>query len=152
MRRTFTLALVVLAVVALVAAGCTTVDRAAMKRSLYVDQHPDLPEMMAEAILSGQIMVGMSDEMVQTAWGKPVRVESVQADDAAARWIYGNYFVGGNITSLYFDARGTLVRYEVNYQQAHASNSGTVSPTGKEVPVGTLSGSETLLSKGSQQP
>jgi outer membrane protein assembly factor BamE (lipoprotein component of BamABCDE complex) len=96
MRHTFTLTLVVLVGTALVVAGCTSVDRAAMKRSLYVDQHPELPEVTAEAILTGQIMVGMTDDMVQTAWGKPVRVESVESDDAAVQWIYGNYFVGGH--------------------------------------------------------
>jgi outer membrane protein assembly factor BamE (lipoprotein component of BamABCDE complex) len=145
MRRTLIALAILVAGVTLIA-GCATTDGTAIKRSLYVDDHPEISELMADAILNGQIMVGMTSDMVQVAWGKPVRVEPVQEDEIDTRWVYGNYFVGGNITSLYFDPGGTLVRYEVNYQQTHANN-GTVSAGGTEDTRGTLSGSEVLLSK-----
>jgi hypothetical protein len=155
MRQYLNLALVLLAGVFLIA-GCTTSDQAAIKRSLYVDEHPELPEMTAEAILNGQVMVGMTEEMVETAWGKPVRIEPVDKDDGpgdvAMRWIYGNYFVGGNITSLYFTEDGLLARYEVNNEDTHA-NSGVVSTAGNGTETLTRSKSDDfLLGKGSGQP
>jgi len=145
MRQYLILTLVFSLAGAFMVAGCATVNQAALQRSAYVDTHPELSELMAEAINNGQIMVGMSCEMVQVAWGKPVRMEAVDAEDAIVQWIYGNYFVGGNITSLYFDPEGKLVRYEVNYQQTHANN-GTVDTQGS--PRGTFTGSDVLLSKG----
>jgi hypothetical protein len=104
-------------------AGCASTNRAAIERSLYVDKHPTLSEQMAEAILNGQIMVGMTEEMVQVAWGKPVRVEDVSEEEAAKHWIYGNYFVGGTITNLYFDPDGVLLRCEVKNQTSGATMS-----------------------------
>ena len=147
MRQYLALALVaMLAVFGL--AGCASTDSGAAKRSLYLEQHPELPTVMAEAIRDGQITVGMTQEMVQVAWGKPVRVEQLAKGEAASHWIYGNYFVGGNITSLYFDTAGLLVRYEVNYQPASANggNVETASPTGN----GYLSGSGQLSKDGGQ--
>jgi len=146
MRQYLILTLVFSLAGALMFIGCATVNQAAMQRSAYVDAHPELSELMADPINNGQIMVGMTSEMVQVAWGKPVRMETVEAEDAATQWIYGNYFVGGNITSLYFDQDNVLVRYEVNYDQTHANN-GTVESNGS--PRGTLTGSDVLLSKGS---
>jgi hypothetical protein len=112
-------------------AGCST-NGAAVKRSSYVDEHPELPELMADAILSGQIMVGMTQEMVEVAWGKPARVEDVAEEedsDITTQWIYGNHFTGGNITNLFFDDQATLIRYEVNNSPNHA-NSGAVDAAG----------------------
>jgi hypothetical protein len=144
--RSVTLALFVFVAGVLVLSGCAA-DQAATRRTTYVDEHPDLSEVMAEAILNGQIMVGMSEEMVKNSWGSPARVGTVseEDDEAKVQWIYGNYFVGGNITNLYFDDRGTLLRYEVNYQPAHADG-GTVTST-DDVTKGTLSGNDVLLSK-----
>jgi len=147
MRLYVTLALLFAAGV-LVLSGCAA-DQAATRRNTYVDEHPDLSEMMAEAILNGQIMVGMTEEMVKVSWGSPARVATVtnakEGDDAKVQWIYGNYFVGGNITNLFFDDNATLLRYEVNYQPAQA-NAGVVSNT-DDVTKGTLSGNDVLLSK-----
>lgn len=151
MRQYLMLSVVVSMALVLVVAGCASVDRAALNRSLYVDQHPELTELQAEAILAGQIMVGMNQDMVQTAWGKPVRVQAVDLEDVDTQWVYGNYFVGGNITSLYFDPAGTLVRYEVNYQPPHA-NAGTVSTQGEDTRGLLTRGDDVLLSKESGQP
>lgn len=113
MRQVLNLSIIALAT--FVVAGCSSVDQAAQQRSLYVDSHPELSELMAEAILNGQIMVGMSEEMVHASWGKPARTESVNDDpELTTHWIYGNYFVGGTLTELYFDRQGRLARYEVN--------------------------------------
>jgi len=108
--------------------GCTTVDTAAQKRSLYVDEHPELSEVMAEAILAEQIQLGMTMEMVEVAWGKPSRMEKVSGDQTGNKWVYGNFFVGRTITNLYFDVDGVLTRYEVEDQLAASKNSSADPP------------------------
>jgi hypothetical protein len=150
MRQYLNIFLVVLMAGVLVLSGCATTNQAAMNRALFVDAHPELSELMADAILNGQIMVGMNQEMVSAAWGKPSRVEAIEEDDVVTRWIYGNYFVGGNITHLYFGADQALVRYEVNYEPTHANN-GTVSqdPTNTGV---VLSGSGLLTKDSDTRP
>src|SRR5262245_3546650 len=149
MRQILILTLVALCA-AFVRSACSNVDQGAMKRSLYVDQHPELPATMADAIRDGQITVGMTQEMVQVAWGKPVRMGQVTQLDAASEWTYGNYFMGGNITNLYFDSAGLLVRYEVNYQPASA-NGGNVAIQNPNQP-GDPSGTDGNLNKSGGQP
>ncbi len=122
MRQHLILVLVLAFAGALLLAGCATTNHAALERAAFVDRHPELTEQMAEALLDGQIMVGMSREMVQIAWGSPVRVETVDGeDDAVVHWIYGNYFVGGTITNLFFDQDGVLLRCEVKQDPTGAS-------------------------------
>ncbi len=131
MSQRLILILVVALVGVVLVTGCASSNRAAQQRSLYVDGHPELTEQEADAILNGRIMVGMTREMVETAWGKPVRCEKVDCDKADTeveelitdRWIYGNYFVGGTITSLFFNEDGQLIRYEVWDQSTHANTS-----------------------------
>jgi hypothetical protein len=113
---------------------------------MYVDDHPEISELTADAILNEQIMIGMTDEQVQMAWGKPVRVESTPEENVSERWIYGNYFVGGNITSLYFDEDGLLARYEVDNQQNHALN-GTFSQAGSQEAL-SRSDADVMMQKG----
>ena len=149
MRQILILSLVTLCA-AFVLSACSSVDQGAMKRSLYVDQHPELPSTTADAIRDGQITVGMTQEMVQIAWGKPVRMEQVQQVDAVSEWTYGNYFMGGNITNLYFDPAGLLVRYEVNYQPASA-NGGNVAIENPSQP-GYQAGADGTISKNGGQP
>ncbi len=144
MRQRLFLTLAVLFAVALLFGGCSSTNRSAMQRSLYVDQHPEISEQVADAILNGQIMVGMSQEMVQVAWGKPVRMEAVTAgnEDVAQHWIYGNYFVGGTITNLYFDSDNVLVRCEVKNQSTGPNTGPSVAETAgdriKATPEGGL--------------
>jgi outer membrane protein assembly factor BamE (lipoprotein component of BamABCDE complex) len=149
MRQILILSLVALCA-AFVLSACSSVDQGAMKRSLFVDQHPELPSTMADAIRDGQITVGMTQEMVQVAWGKPVRTVEVQQVDAVSEWTYGNYFMGGNITNLYFDPAGLLVRYEVNYQPASA-NGGNVAIESPNQP-GYQAGADGSISKNGGQP
>ena len=149
MRQYLNIFLVVL-VAGVLVSGCATTNQAAVNRALFVDAHPELSELMADAILNGQIMVGMTQDMVSAAWGKPSRVEAIDEEDVVTRWIYGNYFVGGNITHLYFDLDTALVRYEVNSEPTHANN-GTVSqdPTNTGV---VLSGSGLLTKDPGTRP
>ena len=149
MRQILILSVVTLCI-AFALSACSSMDSGAMKRSLYVDQHPELPSAMGDAIRDGQIAVGMTQEMVQIAWGKPVRTQPVAQVDAVSEWTYGNYFMGGNITSLYFDTAGLLVRYEVNYQPTSASG-GNVAIENPSQP-GYLSGADGTTSKNGGQP
>lgn len=146
MRRYLILTLTVMLAGILWISGCTTAEQSAIHRSMYVDDHPELSELTADAILNQQIMIGMTDEQVEMAWGKPGRVESTPEESVAERWIYGNYFVGGNITSLYFDEDGLLARYEVDNQQNHALN-GTFSQAGSQAALSRPDGA--LTQKGS---
>ena len=131
MRRHLILTLTVILAGILWISGCTTAKQGALQRTMYVDDHPELSELTADAILNEQIMIGMTDEQVEMAWGKPVRVESTPEENVSELWIYGNYFVGGNITSLYFNEDGLLARYEVDNQESHALN-GTFSQAGSQ--------------------
>lgn len=113
----------------LLVVGCGTVDTGAQRRALYVDQHPELTDDMVESILNERIAVGMSQEMVTVAWGKPGRVEPVEPVEGADTnfaelWIYGNYFVGGTITNLFFDADKVLVKYEVVHRSSQSNATG----------------------------
>lgn len=145
MRGHLTLVLVALTIGALIA-GCAVTDKAAMKRGLYVDQHPELSESVIDALMNGRVMVGMTQEMVQVAWGKPVRVEPVSNEDVDSHWIYGNYFVGGTTTSLFFDLDGILVRYEIKSQQG-SGNSASLSQAGNG-PDAVRVGADGSLEKG----
>lgn len=144
--RYLNLSLVILFVGVFVITGCSSLNRTLMARTLFVDDHPELSEMQADAILNGQIMVGMTHEMVTAAWGKPSRIETIEANDASKQWIYGNYFVGGTITNLFFGFEGQLIRYEVNYEPTHA-NGGSIAGADGSAGSVLLSGNSGLLSK-----
>ena len=146
MRRYLILTLVVVLAGILWISGCTTARQDALQRSMYVDDHPEISELTADAILNEQIVIGMSEEQVQVAWGKPVRAESTPEEGVAERWIYGNYFVGGNITSLYFDNDGLLMRYEVNNAKNIAHN-GTFSQDGSQAAL-SRSDADFMMQKG----
>ncbi len=102
--------------------GCATTNSSLASREAFVVDHPDLSEVQADAILEGRVMLGMNGEMVTAAWGDPTRVEMVKAEDANFQWIYGNVFVGGSITNLFFNEDGLLVRYEVAGDQVGANS------------------------------
>ena len=106
------LLLVVLAGLFLLA-GCSTAENDARRRMEYVDAHPELSDLLVDTILAEQVQVGMSTEMVEVSWGKPSRVQTLKDEETPTLWVYGNAWVGGPLTSLYFDPEGTLVRYEV---------------------------------------
>jgi hypothetical protein len=114
-----------------------------------VDEHPGLSDRMAESILNQRIQVGMNQEMVQASWGKPSRIEASKEEGIQTLWVYGNVFVGGTITNLFFDEEAVLVRYEVQDQQAHANSGSLESPTEKLAPTSTTDGT---LSKGPGAP
>jgi len=81
-------------------------------RTLFVTQHPEVSSNFAQAILAGNIIVGMSRDMVEAAWGEPTRIMKDRTDGKGdEKWIYGNYLVNNAVTHLYFKT-GELVLYE----------------------------------------
>lgn len=99
--------------VVLVALGCAGGGQVSDEtRSLYVTQNPETPPKFANAVLTGQIMIGMNVDMVTASWGEPTRQEPVDNDERFdERWVYGNYLTNKAVTHLYFRDR-TLELYE----------------------------------------
>lgn len=97
----------------LVAAGCASQGVGKDTRALYVTEHPEVAPKYANAILAGEVLVGMSRDMVLAAWGQPTRVEKLRENPKGEqRWVYGNYLTSAAVTHLYF--RGDLlVLYEL---------------------------------------
>ncbi|NNF07874.1 MAG: hypothetical protein HKN21_14010 [Candidatus Eisenbacteria bacterium] len=129
--------------------GCSSVDNAAQRRALYVDSHPELTDRMADSILNEQIVVGMTKDMVAASWGNPSREEAVEDEAIRSLWIYGNIFVGGTLTNLYFTEDDVLLRYEVADQSAHANTGSFKNSEDQIAPKGNASGA---LAKGSGGP
>jgi hypothetical protein len=98
----------------LVAAGCTSQGGVGKdSRSLYVTEHPEVPQKYATAILTGEVLVGMSRDMVRAAWGDPTRMEKLAGNPKGdERWIYGNYLTSATVTHLYLKG-DQLVLYEL---------------------------------------
>jgi hypothetical protein len=112
---------IVLAALALGCAGQAGVGT--NSRSLYVTENPETPTPFANAIMSGNVAVGMTPSMVVAAWGKPTRTEKPVANPKGdEKWIYGNYLVNNAVTHLYFKG-GELVLYELVDTQTQMTQS-----------------------------
>ena len=71
------------------------------ERIEYVNQHPNIFKKYKNAILKGQIMLGMTEDMVIASWGYPDdKNRSVYTFGVHEQWIYGSYL---NRTYLYFE-------------------------------------------------
>jgi hypothetical protein len=120
-RSTWNLQWIVLAAVAAGCAGQAGVGTTS--RSLYVTENPETPTPFANAIMSGNVVVGMTPSMVIAAWGKPTRIEKTAANPKGdEKWIYGNYLVNNAVTHLYFRT-GALVLYEFVDTQSQMTQS-----------------------------
>jgi hypothetical protein len=102
--------------------GCTASPKISSdSRSTWVTEHPETPSTFVPAILNGQIMVGMSPEMVTAAWGEPTRVDPVRGDVRYdTKWVYGNYLASSAVSHLYFkDGRMEMFEFvDTKTQQA----------------------------------
>jgi len=69
------------------------------RRKQYVDEHPDLPGIIKQTILSGGYRIGMSREQVEASLGKPDEIHQVQDSTMVGmvRWLY---YRGDTILSL----------------------------------------------------
>lgn len=75
------------------------------RRRLYIEENPDLFPIIKEAIMNGEIMIGMTKEMVAASWGPASEIErSSSLFDDREQWVYGD-------TSLYFE-KGILNAWE----------------------------------------
>jgi hypothetical protein len=104
----------------IVAAGCSGRGGVGKdSRSLYITEHPEVPTKYANAIMVGEVLVGMSRDMVRAAWGDPTRLERLNNNSKGEeRWIYGNYLASATVTHLYFKG-DLLVLYELVDRQMH---------------------------------
>lgn len=66
--------------------SCTSIHK---KREIYLKEHPELTDHQKEAILNGNIISGMSMDMVTASWGKPENIiNEVIKDRNIERWFY----------------------------------------------------------------
>lgn len=75
--------------VLLVAAGCTTQSTVETRRTERGAAYEQLPEDQRRLVDEGQIKVGMNEDAVFIAWGKPAQV--LQSEDSSGRmttWLY----------------------------------------------------------------
>lgn len=142
-------------IAALGGTGCATRGAAVTeRRSLYLTEHPDVDSGFAEAILAGQIMIGMTPEMVSAAWGQPQRADQrkppaqatpeqaalnarLEPEEAQRLWgvryVYGNYLVSPRVTNLYFV--GDQLKL-IEYIDTKGQNSISVSDPSARIPQG----------------
>ncbi len=67
------------------------------RRSFFIQQNPNIPELMKNAILNGEIIIGMTADMVEASWGTADEIESSDTlFDSQEQWIYDD-------TYLFFD-------------------------------------------------
>jgi hypothetical protein len=79
------------------------------RRATFVATHPELAPSIRDLIRAGWIEVGMTQDMVQAAWGEP---ESRSEASGIVRWDYGlhpGYRMGGQVTFA-----GGVVAVETN--------------------------------------
>lgn len=91
-------------------------------RTMFVTQHPEMDPRFARAVLGGNVLLGMSRDMVEAAWGSPTRVEKLGAGNSKGeeRWTFGNYLVNSAVTHLYF-RENEVVLYEFVDTQTNAT-------------------------------
>ena len=60
------------------------------RREEYVKSHPDLDEKKREAILEGDVLIGMEEDEVEASWGIPDRKGWIVIDGRSMKlWSYG---------------------------------------------------------------
>lgn len=75
-----------MAVILVVVAGCATMQGT---RKKYVETHPGITEDQRMAILKGDIVADMSEEMVRASWGPPLDViREIIRGQGVISWIY----------------------------------------------------------------
>jgi len=94
--------------------GCRSTAQEAQRRLEFVDAHPGISEVMAQAILDEEILVGMDKTMVEASWGRPARIEVGDLEGQPMElWIYGNVWNGEPLRHLFFNDDDVLVKFEV---------------------------------------
>ena len=76
----------------------------------YLDSHPNLKPEIRQAIIDGDILIGMTTEQVVASIGKPVKInKTTDKDGVSEQWIYA-----GKIRLSYRDNR-TVKEYAYVY-------------------------------------
>jgi hypothetical protein len=83
--------------VAMLFAGCMTLQGS---RQRFVNTHPALEDDVRDAILNGDIIAGMTPDMVRATWGQPVdEIKEVINGSNVTSWIYQDY--AGSYVDIY---------------------------------------------------
>lgn len=81
-----------------------TQEAKAKRRKDYLAAHPELKIEVKEAILNGEVLIGMTAEQVTAAIGAPKRTEILKNTNGLhEQWVYSSsylYFDNGVLTSL----------------------------------------------------
>lgn len=87
------------AVVALLLIGCTACvhvrleDRAAWRRQQYLQNNPELPPRIADAVERGHVVLGMTEAQVRATLGAPSYVKVFEARSPTAVWLYRGHLL-----------------------------------------------------------
>jgi len=100
-------------------ACAATADVDLMRRRQYVSQHPELSQKVKQAILRGEIFLGMTREQVEASWGKPHSINrSIGIWGTHEQWVYGyKKYYGAGVSGfvpthyLYFE-NGILTSWQ----------------------------------------
>lgn len=74
-------------------------------REQYIKNHPDLNQQWKEAIIKGEIPIGMEKSEVEKILGKNYRIY-VSKTGMMEVWIYEEYYVG-------FDKNGRVIKFGI---------------------------------------
>lgn len=78
-------------------------EAAQQRRQSYLDAHPETTERIKEAITTGTLALGMSDQQARASWGAPEKINrTVNVQGVHEQWIYEStyvYFDDGVLTS-----------------------------------------------------
>lgn len=74
-------------------------DRKLFRQEL-VSRHPEWPEKAKEAILKGEVFIGMTKDQARASWGSPWDInKTINQYGVHEQWVYGIY----DGSYLYFD-------------------------------------------------
>jgi hypothetical protein len=94
-----------LSLVLLILSGCATFDykgQAQLRRSSYVNSHPNLKKEAKDSILAGKFRLGMTREEVRASVGDPRSMDSSSSFlGTSEMWTYGNCMYGCTMLTFY---------------------------------------------------
>jgi len=88
-------------------------DSEKQRRQKFVNQHPELSDQMVKSIMKGDVAVGMTREMVEASWGKPMtKSYDSGVGGTIETWTFRPYDLD-RYNYVYF-YEGKLARWSIN--------------------------------------
>ena len=91
-------------------------DRAAWRRQQYLQNNPELPPRIVDAIDRGHVVIGMTEAQVRAALGSPVYVKVFESQSTKAVWLYPGHRLHQD--QLHTDAKGLFRIVFINHRVA----------------------------------